>query len=96
MTVGENTRIKACWRLVAGCSFAVAVNTEDLAADFGRALWAWTVVVVTRGHVQEAITWAETDTATIVRTWATEGVVGFLGLVADIVDDFNKIGHRRQ
>ena len=52
-------------------------------------------MVVADGDVQEAIR-AETQTSTVVRARSTEWVVGFHGLVAQVVDDLHNIENRIQ
>ena len=92
MTVCEDTLVKTSRWVVASSGFAVAVNTQNLADQLGTVLGARAVVVVANGDIQEAIR-TEGQSATVVRTGATEGVVGFLGLVTHVVDDFSDVGN---
>ena len=92
MTVGEDALVKTCGWVVASSGFAVAVNTQHFTDQLGAVLWAGAAVVVANGHVQEAIR-TESQSATVVCARATEGVVGFLGLVTHVVDDFSDVGN---
>ena len=90
VTVGKDTLVKTGWWLVACSTFAITVNAQYFADQLGAVLWAGTVVVVTNGHVQEAVR-TECQSATVVRARAAKGVVGFLGLVTHVVDDFSDV-----
>ena len=92
VTVGEDALVKTCGWVVACSTFAITVNTQHFADQFGAVLWAGTIVVVANRHIQEAIR-SECQSATVVRTRAAKGVVGFLGLVTHVVDDFRHVGN---
>ena len=94
-SIGEYALVETGWRVVASGCIPIAVHTQELATQFGWALWAGTVVVVADGDVQEAVR-AETQTSTVVRARSTEWVVGFHGLVAQVVDDLHNIENRIQ
>ena len=92
VTVGEDTLVKTCGWLVACSTFAVTVNTQHFADQLFAVLRARTTVVVTNRHIQVTIR-AECQSTTVVSARAAEGVVGFLGLVTHVVDDFSDVGN---
>ena len=87
MSVGEDARIEALWRVVAGHGLAVPVDAQHLAADAGRALRHLAVVGVARRHIQEAVRGTEAEAPAIMRAGIAEGMVAGRRLVGDVGDD---------
>ncbi len=93
MAVGVDALVEAFRRLVVGSGFAVAVDAQHLAADFGRRLRYLAIVGVARGDIKEAVAGIEAQTATIVRAGSAEGMIRRFRLVGNVGDDVGAIGH---